>query len=220
MFLSFILFVLIGFIPFVSVFFALDINIQMSKKILPQAILMFMFASIAKLIAVAVVLPEVQGHNVQTFLVTLVIHSLEFVAFRQAVVRCRIGNTEKGSVLAFWWACLSVFATNIFAFISNSRTEELEVHHIVFAISAIAALFVYFAVRNVALSIRAQQKVTALDGRTQLFVLLSGLPAALASIDVGQVVPLFVPDLLKLVAAAALWAASGALTPAEKPART
>jgi len=216
MFLSFLLFVIIGFIPFVSAFFGLDINLQMSRKILPQAVIYFLAASIAKLFSVSVILPEVQGHIMETLLVTLVIHSFEFVFFREVFATCRIQNSEKANVAAFWWACFSAFSTNILSFISNSRTEELEIHHVVSAMSTLASLFVYFAMRNISLSISSTIKVWKLPGKTQLFILLMGLPAALSSMEGAHFLPLYAPDLMKLLAGAVIWAASSRLPPYDK----
>jgi hypothetical protein len=216
MLFSFLLFVLIGFIPFVSAYFALDISLQISKKIVPDALLFFGFASIAKLFSVSVVLPEVQGHNVQTFLITLVINSFEFVFFRKVFVDCRIQNVQKGNVLAFWWSCLVAFSTTILTFISNSRTEELEISHIVFALSVLSYLFLYFAMENIVLSIGPQERIWRLGGKKQIFVLLAGLPAGLGAIDTGHTLPAFLPDLFKLGSAAALWGATRFLAPAER----
>jgi hypothetical protein len=216
MLFSFLLFVLIGFIPFVSAYFALDVSLQISKKIVPDTLLFFVIASVAKLFSISVVLPEVQGHNFQTFLITLVIHSFEFVFFRHVFVRCRIQNVQKGNVLAFWWSCFIAFSTTILTFISNSRTEELEVVHLIFAISVLSYLFLYFAMENIVLSIGPQEKIWRLNGKTQVFVLLAGLPAGLGSVDTGHVMPAFVPDLLKLGSSAVLWGVTRWLPPAER----
>jgi hypothetical protein len=216
MLFSFLLFVLIGFIPFISAYFALDVSLQISKRIVPHTLILFGFASIAKLFSISVVLPEVQGHNIQTFLITLVIHSFEFVFFRKVFVDCRIQNPQKGNVLAFWWSCLAAFSTTILTFISNSRTEELEVSHIVFAISALSHLFLYFAMENIVLSVGPQEKIWRLNGKTQIFILSIGLPAGLGSVDMGQLMPAFIPDLLKLGSSAVLWGVTGLLPRAER----
>jgi hypothetical protein len=213
---SFLLFVLIGFIPFVSAYFGLEVNVQMSKKIVPRAILYFGFACVAKLFSISVILPEVEGHNVETFLVTIVIHSFEFIFFRTAFVECRIQHTEKGNVLAFWWACLSVFSTSILSFISNSRSEELEIAHVVYSISTLSHLFLYFAMENIAMSVPAHEKIWRLNGKTQIFVLLIGIPAGLGSVDLGTLLPAYVPDLLKLGGSVVLWGVTRFLAPAER----
>ena len=215
MLLSFSLFALIGFIPFVAAFFGLNIELQFTKKAFPEILMYFVAASVVKLFAVSAILPEIQGHNIQTFVVTMVINSFEFVFFRTVFVQKRVSKSERGKVIAFWWSCLVAFTTSILTFVSNSRMQEMEVHHIVYALANLAYLFLYFAMANFALSISNLGKVSKLGPRQQLLILMFGVPAALASIDPKHVVPAFVPELLKLCAAAALWGVTRLLEPSK-----
>lgn len=213
MLLSFCLFALIGFIPFVAAFFGLTIELQFTKKAFPQILLYFVVASVVKLFSVSAILPEIQGHNIQTFIVTMVINSFDFVFFRNVFVQLRVKNAERGKTIAFWWSCLVAFTTSVLTFVSNSRMQEMEVHHIVYALANLAVLFQSFGMTNLALSLSPLDKVSKLGPREQLLILLFGLPAALASIDPKRLFPAFVPDLLKLVAAAVVWGATTTLEP-------
>ncbi|OHT10323.1 hypothetical protein TRFO_20458 [Tritrichomonas foetus] len=208
MLFSFILFFIIGFIPFVAAYFGLEITTQQTKKLLPSSLVYFSLFSIFKLFTVSALLTELQGHNIQTFIVTLVINSFEFVAFRSAYETNKVTNAEKGNTIAFWWAFLSAFLTTILSFISNSRTYEMEPHHISYAVSTLSYLFLMFAMQNFVLSIKKFTKIHQLTASQQLFVLLLGLPSALASIEPKGLFPSFVPDLLKIGSAALLWVVS------------
>jgi len=133
--LSFILFVPIGFTPFVSAFFALDSEVQFTKKAVPQILLYAAVAMVTKLFLVSIVLPELQGHDVQTFIVTLAIHSFEFVFFRLGHVAARVNKASRGHTFALCWSALTVFVTSTLTFVSNSRMQELEAHHVAHALS-------------------------------------------------------------------------------------
>jgi hypothetical protein len=207
MFLSFILLVLLAFIPFPAAFFALDITLQVTQRFLPHVLLFFAGAATAKLFTVSLVLPEVQGHNVQTFIIQLVIQSMEFVFFRLALSRAKIRSQgDKATGIAFWWACVSAFATATFPLISNSRAEELEIDHIVSAMSVLYFLFLAFAMKNLALSLSINERITGLSGKGQFLLLLLGLPNAIGSLDLAPMVPSFVPDLVKVLTSALIWA--------------
>ncbi|KAK8888487.1 hypothetical protein M9Y10_039566 [Tritrichomonas musculus] len=205
MLFSFLLFLLIGFIPYISAFFALEISIQQTKRLLPTALIYFFFYSIFKLFASSFALTELQGHNIQTFIFSLVVNSFEFVAFRYAFVQNKVKNSDKGKTITFWWAFISSFITTILTFISNSRTYELEPHHISYSLATLSYLFLMFAMQNLSLSISQFTKISNLSASKQLFVLLLGIPGAITSVDASGIVPLFVPDVLKVCASALLW---------------
>jgi len=61
---------------------------------------------------------------------------------------------------------------------------------------------------SVAHSVPPAERISGLEGGTQALVLLLGLPAALASVEVGGACPAFVPDLLRVAAAAGVWGAT------------
>ena len=119
MILYFILFSLIGFIPYVSVFIGLQLKPQFIKRIMPKTILLFVIGASFKLFMISVVLPELQGHNVQTFLATMFINSVEFIVFKHNFIKNKVKNTEKGNIIAFGWAAMYAFATSSLVFSSN-----------------------------------------------------------------------------------------------------
>ena len=205
MLFSFILFLLIGFIPYISAFFALEIGLQQTKKLLPNTLIYFFFYSIFKLFASSVALTELQGHNIQTFIFSVVVNSFEFVAFRYALVHNKVKSSIKGNTIAFWWSFISSFVTSILTFISNSRTYELEPHHISYSLSTISYLFIIFAMQNLSFSINQYTKISELSAFQQLYVFLLGIPAAITSIDTTGLVPAYIPDILKVFASALLY---------------
>lgn len=205
MLFSFLLFLLIGFIPYISAFFALEISLQQTKKLIANTLIYFFFYSIFKLFASSVALTELQGHNIQTFIFSVVVNSFEFVAFRYALIQNKVKNSLKGNIIAFWWSFISSFTTTILTFISNSRTYELEPHHISYSLSTISYLFIIFAMQNLSFSISQFTKISELSIFQQLFVFLLGIPGAITSIDTTGIVPAYVPDILKIFASALLW---------------
>lgn len=200
MILYFILFSLIGFIPYVSVFIGLQLKPQFIKRIMPKTILLFVIGASFKLFMISVVLPELQGHNVQTFLATMFINSVEFIVFKHNFIKNKVKNTEKGNIIAFGWAAMYAFATSILVFISNSRSYELEIKHLTFALERVSFLFVYFAMERVVLSMNPQTSITGLDLKQQLIVLMLGLPSAISSLDSN------INNILALVSSILIWA--------------
>lgn len=205
MLFSFLLFLLIGFIPYISAFFALEISLQQTRRLLPNTFIYFFFYSVFKLFASSVALTELQGHNIQTFIFSVVVNSFEFVAFRYALVQNKVKNPLKGNTIAFWWSFISSFITTILTFISNSRTYELDPHHISYALSTISCLFIIFAMQNLSFSISQYTKISELSASQQLFAFLLGIPGAVTSVDTTGFVPAYVPDLVKIFASALLW---------------
>lgn len=212
MFFSFILFVIIGFIPFVAAYFALEINFHQTKQLLPSTLIHFALYSVFKLFANSVILAELQGHNIQTFIFTQVISSFEFVAFRWAFARNKVSKPEKGNAISFWWATLSSL-TSFLGFISNSRTYELEPHHISYAISTIAYLFNTFAMQNFSLSIPNTVKISRFSAPQQLFVFILGVPGAITAIESNKLIPAYALDILKILTSSILWIISRIFKP-------
>jgi hypothetical protein len=210
MLLSFVVFLTIGAAPFVGAFFGLKISMQYLRRVLPQTVAGFFGAAAVKLFLISALLPEAQGHNIQTFMITLVIHSLEFLAVKMLLSSCGATSNEKVSFIAYWWACLSAFSSNILTFASNARAEELELPHIVHAISVSSSLFLYFATALIAISVSSSKSeiMPRMNWKQQILVLSLGLPAACASIDTSSRLPSYVPDILKLVSSGLIWVAA------------
>ena len=219
MFFSFLLFVIIGFIPFVAAFFGLRINLQHMKKLFPSTVITFFAFSLVKLFVFSVALAELEKHSIQSFVFALISNSFEFVAFRYVFTKNKISNIEKGQFISFWWATLSAFVTTILTFISNSRTYELEPHQISYAFSTISYLFMGFTMQKLTFNIQKLKKITELTPMQQIWVLLTGLPNAIVYLfpaDSKLPFPDYLPDVLKVASSAVLFVFSRGLSPASE----
>lgn len=200
MLIYFLLFSLIGFLPYVSVYIGLQLKSQFIRRILPTVLILFAAGSSIKLFMISVVLPELQEHSIQTFLATLFINSAEFIVFRYNFKKSKVKNTEKGNIIAFSWAALYAFVTSILVFISNSRSYELDIKHLSFALGRISFLFVYFAMERVVLSLDPHTPITNMKPNEQLLVLLLGLPSAISALDTS------ISNILALAFSVLIWA--------------
>jgi len=208
MFFSFILFALIGYIPFVSAWFAFHINWNSAKKIILSLIVHFLVASVTKLFIVAIVLPEIEGLHWHSFVISLVLNSLEYFAFRRTLVSNKCKNPQKSTAVAFIWASLNAVVTSLFPFISNAQSYELESRHVTYAFSTVYSLFIWFAAKNISLKNKNQSIVSAESPIDQLFIFLIGVPSALSSLDSNPHLPGYLPHILCLLSSAIIWALS------------
>lgn len=192
MIVNFLLFCIIGFIPYVAAYIGLKIEWATSKKYLPKILLYFLLYATFKLFAVALVIPEVEHSTVATFIFTLVTNSFEFVPFFYLIKNNKAYS--KTPAVTFWWSVFSVAVSCFFNFVSNSRTYELEAQHVVYAFSAISHFFTMLAAEKIFHAIPKKHSIFDLKGRMQFLVLLLGLPAALGSI--GAAAPECVSEIM------------------------
>ena len=214
MIFSFFLFSLIGFIPYIASYIGLGVNMLNLKSVYGDVLKYYSFYAVIKLFLVALILPEVEGYPVHTFIISLVISSFEFVAFHLAIRKNK--KAERATLIAYWWSVLTVIVSTLFQFISNSRTYEIEVNHVIYAVSAISYLIQWSAAKNVSLSIPKQTSIFNFELKTQFIVLLLGLPQAISSFGEIKGLPAYMPDVLRVASSVILYLVSLLMCPSKQ----
>jgi len=152
MIVSFLLFCLIGYIPYISTYFAIQFDSNYIKKLHSPILSTFILYSIVKLFIITVVIPEIQGHLIPNIIVTLIIGSSECVAIWSIFKRNKISNMNRGKIIGFIWGSINAFASTFLQFISNSRTYELEMTSVLYSFATISYLFQAFTACHISIS--------------------------------------------------------------------
>lgn len=197
MLLALVIYFFIAYIPYLAAYIGLGIEWIQLRKVFNRAILYFAGFGIIKIFYVAIVSPAVEGHIVQTFIVNMLLTSFEFIAFQQALST----KFQKGSkIITYFWSLFSVISISFFPILSNSRSYEIELNHLLYAFCAIQYLFQWGAARNIVRSIgtRANFFRSNIPNFAQLLILLLGLPNAFGSLDRFSVMPSYMPNVLRI----------------------
>ena len=213
MLFSFILFSFIGLIPYVAAYFGLGIEYQYTKKVLGTFFAHFSIFAVIKLFLVALILPEVEGFKIQSFIINMVISSLEFVAYHHSLKK---KNDICTKTITYWWSVFTVLISSVLTYISNSRTYELEIEHIVYAFASSSYIIQWFAAKNLSASIQKNKSIFQFDLKTQIMILLLGLPQAFGSLESIQGYPVYLSDVLRVASSCILYFVTSLFIPKEK----
>ena len=210
MLFSFILFCFIGLIPYVAAYFGIGIEYQNTKKVIGSVFLYFLLFSVIKLFLVALILPEVEGFKVQTFIINMVISSFEFAAYHLSLKK---KNDIQIKTITYWWSVFTVIISSFLPYISNSRTYELEIHHVIYAFASSSYIIQWFAARNLSISIPKTSSIFSFDAKTQILILLFGLPQAFGSLGQIKGYPAYLPEVARFVSSVVLYFFTALLSP-------
>lgn len=201
MLVEFLLFALIGYIPFVSLFFAMEIGNGSYKGKFVQFALYFIATSVVKLFAYAIILPELGDHEIQAAIACMFISSLEFIPFRMLLVKLKERTFGKAKVTAYWWALIGTVLTTFTQFISNSRGYEFDIKKVVYALTTLAEILVVFSRTRIALMTNPNDAFYELPMNVQVMVFATSLPAAVSRLGLPEITS----NAVKIGIAAAVW---------------
>ena len=162
MLVSFLLFCFIGYIPFVSAYFGLKRNWQIKKNVTSSIIITYLLYAFLQLFLITIILPEIQGHVLPSFIISLVIGSFEITGIWYVVFKQKISSPERVKYVSFLWATLNGVLCSFLQFISNSRTYELELDQIIYSFATITYLFQAFAGFNICCSLSVSDRIWSL----------------------------------------------------------
>ena len=211
---SFILFCFIGLVPYVAAYFGLGIEYQSVMKVFGSFYLHYILFSVLKLFLVALILPEVEGFKAQTFIINMVISSLEFAAYHLSLKK---KNDIQIKTITYLWSLNAAIIASVFPYISNSLTYELEIQHVIFALSSCTHIIQWFAARNLSSSIQKTVSIFRVDAKTQILILLFGLPQAFGSLGTIKGLPAYFADVARFACSVVLYFVTALLSqPKEK----
>ncbi|EAX97296.1 hypothetical protein TVAG_123460 [Trichomonas vaginalis G3] len=210
MLLSLFIYFFIAFIPYLASYIGLGIAWLDIQKYFQRSILFFVGFGAIKIFYLAALSPIVEGHVIQSFIVNMLITSFEFIAFYKALCT----KSFKGSrVITYFWALFTVITNTFFTILSNFRSYEIEINHIIYAFAASQYLFQWGAARNIALGMDNRYGFfkSKIPVFRQIFILLLGLPNAFGSLEGISCLPSFIPNVLRIASAVLLYLFSSLL---------
>ena len=199
MLISFLLFCFIGYIPFVAAFFGLKIDWEIKKNMTSSIIVTYLLYAFLQLFLITIILPEIQGHVISSFIISLVISSFEIIGIWFIIIRKKNTKPTRLKYVAFIWGTLNGILCSILQFISNSRTYELELNQIVFSFGTISYLLQAFAGCYICSSLNRNVPIWGLPYSKQLLALAYGIPQSCSVLSGLKSIPSYVPDILRIV---------------------
>lgn len=190
---NFLLSIIVVYAPYISLYRNLKIDLDAIIIYTPEIIGIFIIYSVALLFFIALVLPEVEGYPIQSFITTCVISSFEFVPFH--ICLKQIKKMTLKTIATFVWAILSVTFHSLFSLYVNSNSQQFSITHIYHAFSTISYLFRWFSALNLCNNIRS---IKSLSLENSLCILMFGVPTALGSVQPSKLIPAYVPSIMQI----------------------